>query len=150
MLWEYGFLAELSQFPALRGLRSAPAGNIWLWIPISMCLGQFSPRADIRFHKSVASMPQSQKTVKTRREGECRSPGMGCLPPWQTNPPNWLVISADEAGEGNRELKMVRADIVSMCLQAKLTVFKCIFQWVIPTDLSKKIHTNQYPSDCFI
>lgn len=81
MLWEYGFLGELSQFPALRGLRSAPAENIWLWIPISMCLGQFSPRADIRFHESVASMPQSQKTVRTRSEGGVQESRDGLFTP---------------------------------------------------------------------
>lgn len=89
-----------------------------------MCLGQFSLHAEIRFEVRFKKSVASQKTVRTWREGECRSPGTGCLPPWQTNPPIWLVMSEDGAGEDNREHRRLSTNNVSMCLQAKLTVFK--------------------------
>lgn len=70
-----------------------PAGNIWHWIHVSSlfsfffpglqittCLGQSPLLAEIRFKKWL-------QTVRKWSEGACRSPGTGCLPPWQTNPP---------------------------------------------------------------
>lgn len=115
-----------------------------LLLKITMCLGQFCLRGEIRVKKSVASPFRRQRTMRTQTDGKTESrshTGTGCLPLWQTNPPIWrlLITRMEMKREDKRAWRRVRTNTVSLCLQANR-----LYSWICDSkmDIHRIIQGN--------
>lgn len=126
-----------------------------LLLKITMCLGQFCLRGEIRVKKSVASPFRPQRTMRTQTDGKTESgatQGLVVYPCGKQIPPSGGCWSQGWRwrGKTKRAWRRVRTNTVSLCLQANR-----LYSWICDSkmDIHRIIQgniTTLYHSDVCI